>query len=58
MRYGTTPRRQVRLVARRDIEARTGHAVVSGENYKTLRQSRVAARQLPLPDASADEPDE
>ncbi len=37
--------------SRRDIEARTGHPVVSGENYKTLRQGRAAVRQLPLPDA-------
>lgn len=43
--------------ARRDIEARTGHPVVSGENHKTLRQGRVAARQLPLPDATDSEPD-
>ena len=43
--------------ARRDIETRTGHPVVSGENYKTLRQGRVAARQLPLPDTADGEPD-
>ena len=43
--------------ARRDIEARTGHPVVSGENHKTLRQGRVVARQLPLPDATDSEPD-
>lgn len=43
--------------ARRDIEARTGHPVVSGENYKTLRQGRTPARQLPLPQAEDGEPD-
>jgi hypothetical protein len=44
--------------ARRDIEARTGHPVVSGENYKTLCQGRTPARQLPLPDATEGEPEE
>ena len=43
--------------ARRDIEARTGHPVVSAENYKTLRQGRAPARQLPLPDGAAGESD-
>ena len=43
---------------RRDIEARTGHPVVSAENYKTLRQGRTPARQLPLPQARDGEPDE
>ena len=43
--------------ARRDIEARTGHPVVSAENYKTLRQGRTPAQQLPLPDATDGEPD-
>ena len=44
--------------ARRDIEARTGHPVVSAENYKTLRQGRAPARQLPLREATDDESDE
>ena len=44
--------------ARRDIEARTGHPVISAENYKTLRQGRAPARQLPLPQARDDESDE
>ncbi len=44
--------------ARRDIEARTGHPVVSADNYKTLRQGRTPARQLPLPQARDGEPDE
>ena len=44
--------------ARRDIEARTGHPVVSVENYKTLRQGRAPARQLPLREATDDESDE
>ena len=43
--------------ARRDIEARTGYPVVSGENYKTLRQGRAPGRQLPLPEATDGEPD-
>lgn len=34
--------------ARRDIEARTGRPVVSGENYKTLRQGRQRELQPPL----------
>ena len=34
--------------ARRDIEARTGRPVVSGENFKTLRQGRQGALQDPL----------
>jgi hypothetical protein len=42
--------------ARRDIESRTGHPVVSGENYKTLRQARQSAQQLSLPDATDNEP--
>jgi DNA-damage-inducible protein D len=44
--------------ARRDIEARTDHPVVRAENYKTLRQGSMPARQLPLPDATDGEPDE
>ena len=43
--------------ARRDIEARTGYPVVSGENYKTLRQGRAPGRQLPLSEATDGEPD-
>ena len=43
--------------ARRDIEARTGYPVVSGENYKTLRQGRAPGQQLPLPEATDGEPD-
>ena len=43
--------------ARRDIEARTGHPVVSAENYKTLRQGQTPARQLPLPQAEDGELD-
>jgi DNA-damage-inducible protein D len=34
--------------ARRDIEARTGRPVVSGENYKQLRQGRQRELQPPL----------
>lgn len=34
--------------ARRDIEGRTGRPVVSGENYKTLRQGGQRALQEPL----------
>jgi hypothetical protein len=34
--------------ARRDIEARTGRPVVSGENGKTLRQGRQRELQDPL----------
>ena len=34
--------------ARRDIEARTGRSVVSGENYKTLRQGRQRGLREPL----------
>ena len=34
--------------ARRDIDARTGRPVVSGENYKTLRQGRQRELQDPL----------
>jgi hypothetical protein len=33
---------------RRDIEARTGRSVVSGENYKALRQGRQHELQEPL----------
>ena len=54
LRSDTQEAGEVGGAARRDIEARTGHPVVSGENYKTLRQSRVTARQLPLPDAMDD----
>ena len=39
------------------FEALRGDAHEAGENYKTLRQGRVAARQLPLPDAADGEPD-
>ena len=40
---------------RRDIEARTGRSVVSGENYKTLRQGRQGELQEPLfPSAETD----
>ncbi|HEY7340837.1 MAG TPA: Bro-N domain-containing protein [Ktedonobacterales bacterium] len=52
LRSDTQEAGEVGGAARRDIEARTGHPVVSGENYKTLRQGRVLARQLPLPDAN------
>ncbi len=55
LRSDTQEAGEVGGAARRDIEARTGHPVVSGENYKTLRQGRIAARQLPLPDATDDE---
>jgi hypothetical protein len=55
LRSDTQEAGEVGGAARCDIEARTGHPVVSGENYKTLRQGRVAARQLPLPEASDDE---
>ena len=42
---------------RRDIEARTGRPVVSGENYKTLRQGRQREPQSPLfSDDDAEEP--
>lgn len=58
LRSDTQEAGEVGGAARRDIEGRTGHPVVSGENYKTLRQGRVAARQLPLPDATEDEPGE
>lgn len=44
--------------ARCDIEARTGHPVVSGQNYKTLRQGRIPAQQLSLPSVTDGEPDE
>jgi hypothetical protein len=54
LRSDTQEAGEVGGAARRDIEARTGHPVVSGENYKTLRQGRMAARQLPLPSASDD----
>ena len=54
LRSDTQEAGEVGGAARRDIEARTGHLVVSGENYKTLRQGRMAARQLPLPSASDD----
>ena len=43
--------------ARRDIEARTGRPVVSGENYKTLRQGGQRALQdslLSSPETEAD----
>jgi hypothetical protein len=54
LRSDTQEAGEVGGAARRDIEARTRHPVVSGENYKTLRQGRMAARQLPLPSASDD----
>ena len=57
LRSDTQEAGEVGGAARRDIETRTGHPVVSGENYKTLRQGRLAARQLPLPDASDETPD-
>ena len=57
LRSDTQEAGEVGGAARRDIEARTGHPVVSGENYKTLRQGRMAARQLPLPDATDGEAD-
>ena len=45
--------------ARRDIEARAGRPVVSGENYKTLRQGRQRELQSPLfADADDAPPDE
>jgi len=55
LRSDTQEAGEVGGAARRDIEARTGHPVVSAENYKTLRQGRMAARQLPLPGAIDDE---
>lgn len=54
LRSDTQEAGEVGGAARRDIEARTGHPVVSSENYKTLRQGRMTARQLPLPDAMDD----
>jgi hypothetical protein len=57
LRGDTQEAGEVGGAARRDIEARTGHPVVSAENYKTLRQDRAPARQLPLPDATDGEPD-
>lgn len=42
---------------RRDIETRTGRPVVSGENYKSLRQGRQRELQSPLfSDDTAEEP--
>ena len=54
LRSDTQEAGEVGGAARRDIEARTGRPVVSDENYKTLRQGRMAARQLPFPNASDD----
>lgn len=45
--------------ARRDLETRTGRPVVSGENYKTLRQGRLRELQAPLfPDEEPGKPEE
>lgn len=58
LREDTQEAGEVGGAARRGIEVRPGHPVVSSENYKTLRQGRAVARQLPLPYASNDKPDE
>jgi hypothetical protein len=48
---------EVGSAARKDIEARTGRPVVTGENYRTLRQGRQRALQDPL-FGEVDSPDE
>jgi hypothetical protein len=48
LRQDTQEAGEVGGAARRDIEARTQRPVVSGENYKTLRQGRQRELQVPL----------